>query len=103
MHMVLAFLVRLVLLACGLVFAAGLVVVFLFLLVVAGLHAGWVRLRGRPATPFVFRVDPRAGFQRFYRPGQPGSSPVAAGLRTLGARRADVTDVEPRKPGDAAG
>lgn len=107
MHTVLRFLVRLILLATGLVFAAGLALLFVVLLVLAGLRTGWARLSGRPVTPFVFRVDPRAGFGRFYRAGPQRGFPRQASpdapstpprpSRVL-QRPADVSDVEPRRP-----
>lgn len=61
------FVLRLVLLAAGLVFAASLVVVATMLLALWGLRYLWARLTGKPVAPLVFRVDPRAGFGRFYR------------------------------------
>lgn len=72
----------LVFLAAGLVAAGSLAVVFVALLVAAALRVGWARLTGRPVTPFTFRVDPRAGFERVYRARR--------------RERADVTDVEPK-------
>jgi hypothetical protein len=72
----------LVFLAAGLVAAASLAVVFVALLGVAAVRMGWARLAGRPVAPFVFRVDPRRGFERVYRARRRGHG--------------DVTDVEPK-------
>lgn len=96
------FVLRLVLLAAGLVFAASLLVAMLLLAMVWVLRAGWARLTGRPVTPWVMRVDPRAGWQRATRAG-----PWAPAARAPGPQQratpADVTDVEvkdvvPREP-----
>jgi len=93
MQTLLNLLLRLVLLAAGLVFAASLLVAVLGLLAVWALRYGWARLTGRPAAPFVFRgVDPRAGFGRVWQAGQ-GRSP-ARSPRGI----ADVTDVVAKEP-----
>lgn len=76
------FVLRLVLLAAGLVFAASLLVVLLLLTTVWLLRAGWARITGQPVTPWVMRVDPRAGWRRATR------------SRPQRATPADVTDVE---------
>jgi hypothetical protein len=80
-----AFLLRVVLFAAGLVFAASLAVVFCVLLAVWLLRAGWASLTGRARAPFVVRFRPGEGFQRAYRRAQPVRRPLA-----------DVTDVEPK-------
>jgi hypothetical protein len=89
MHSILAFLLRALVLAAGLVFAASLAVVFAVALAAWLLRAGWARLTGRPASPFVVRADFRQAFRRgaAMRP-----DPVGTRLR----RDADVTDVEPK-------
>jgi hypothetical protein len=103
MNTVLSFLVRGLLLAIGLVFAAGLAVIFLFLMLGAGLHRAWARVRGRPVTShFVFRLDPRAGSERFYRAGTRTAASANPRSRSLEGARHDVTDVEARPPGDAS-
>jgi len=97
MQTVLNFLVRLVLVAVGLVFAASLALAVMILLAVWSLRMLWARLTGRPVTPFVMRVDPRSGFRRFNertfgeRPVDPEAAP---GPAPAPARVADVTDVE---------
>jgi hypothetical protein len=98
MQTILNFLLRLVLLAAGLVFAASLAVVFVFLLLLAGLRVGWARLTGRPTAPFVFRVDPRAGFGRVYRAGRGTASPQHEPVRPARRDIGDVTDVQPKPP-----
>ncbi|MBX3654623.1 MAG: hypothetical protein KF686_10605 [Ramlibacter sp.] len=97
------FLVRLVLLAAGLLFAASLVLAVLVLLALWGLRMLWARLTGRPVTPFVMRLDPRAGFGRFYgrQPFRGGGAAPPEASRPAGPRSvADVTDVEPKPPRD---
>ena len=59
MDTVFRFILRLVLLAAGLVFAASLALMVLVLLAIWGLRMLWARLTGQPVTPFVMRVDPR--------------------------------------------
>ncbi|MGE0497202.1 MAG: hypothetical protein AB7I35_03090 [Ramlibacter sp.] len=97
------FILRLVLLAAGLLFAASLALAVMVLLALWGLRMLWARLTGRPVTPFVMRVDPRAGFGRFYGgfPGGRGRAPghADAPVQPPGPRSvADVTDVEPKEP-----
>jgi len=100
MPVILNFLVRLLLLATGLVFAAGLLLVFVALLAVWSLRAAWGRLTGRPARPFVMRMGPRAAFEEAMRRAQatqPASrTPRADAAAGPGGRLADVTDVEPK-------
>nr|WP_315190154.1 hypothetical protein [uncultured Albidiferax sp.] len=57
-------LVRAVVLAMGLVFAACLLVVVFALAVLWGLRALWAKLTGQPLTPWVMRVNPRTGWTR---------------------------------------
>jgi hypothetical protein len=88
------FLLRLFLVAAGLLFAASLGVGALLMLAVWGGRAGWARLTGRPVTPFIMRLHPRGGFNRRYRRPEPaGRAPRAATVRSRG-RVGDVTDVE---------
>ena len=95
MPTILSFLLRLVLLAAGLVFAASLAVVFVIVLALWLLRAGWARLTGRPVTPFVVRMHPRNGFAMYRRAGE-GSRTPRADAAPLG-RVGDVTDVEPKQ------
>jgi hypothetical protein len=93
MQTLFAFLIRLVLLAAGLVFAASLLVAAVVLAVAWVLGSAWARLTGRPVTPFVMRVDPRTGFGRMHRrPAEP--APARPKERALD----DVTDVEAKPP-----
>ena len=98
------FILRLVLLVAGLAFAAALLVAFLLLVAFWMLRAGWARLTGRPVTPFVMRMDPRAGFGHVFRAGQQpmrgDGSPLQPGREERRERReiADVTDVEVKEP-----
>lgn len=104
MQTVLKFLLQMVLLAAGLVFAAGLAVLFMGLMLLAGLRMAWARITGRPIVPFVFHVDPRAGFSRFYRAGRAGAtaSPKPEESATPGRRvlpgAGEITDVEAKSP-----
>mgnify|MGYP000036934917 CR=1 FL=1 len=98
MQRVLNFLVRLLFLAAGLVFAASLLVALLCFAAFWALRYGWARLTGKPVTPFVMRIDPRAGFNRFYASEmhasdmpQPEEEPVRRPI-------ADITDVEIKQP-----
>jgi hypothetical protein len=88
------FVLRLVLLSAGLVFAASLVVVATALLALWGVRYLWARLTGKPVAPMVFRVDPRAGFGRVYRgeARSPFGAPRPRGGSNAEAA-ADVTDV----------
>jgi hypothetical protein len=99
METVFRFILRLVLLVAGLVFAASLALMVLILLAFWCLRMVWARLTGQPVTPFVMRVDPRGGFNRMYR-GAP-ARPVNEPGPTEPVRRreiADVTDVEVKEP-----
>lgn len=100
MQTLFTFLIRLVLLAAGLVFAASLLVVMTLVASAWGLRSAWARLTGRPVTPFVFRMDPRAGFGQVYRGRwQAGATtPAAAPLRPERRELGDVTDVEVKPP-----
>jgi hypothetical protein len=85
MNTVLKFFVRLLLVAAGLVFAASLLIVMVGLLALWGVRAVWCKLTGRPINPFVMRMGPRAGFDRFYQPNA---------AQKMRSRNDDVTDVE---------
>lgn len=89
----LRFVVRLVLLAAGLVFAASVLVAALLLAAFWLVRAAWARLSGRPVAPWVMRVDPRRGFDRVYR----GGTMRGAADRRAARAHADVTDVDPKE------
>jgi hypothetical protein len=99
---VIRFVLRVVLLVMALVFIASLLLAAVLLLAVWGLRRLWARLTGRPVSPWVFRVDPRAQWSRFYhaadrwpapssRFGRPGAPP---------GKSPDVQDVEVKEPSD---
>lgn len=79
-------------------------VLFLSLLAAAGVLALawgirllWARLTGRPAMPWVMRMDPRHGFSTVYRSTARWTSHTASKARSSVSRLGDVTDVEPRE------
>jgi hypothetical protein len=96
---------RAVLLLMALVFIASLLLAATLLLAVWGVRRLWARLTGRPVSPWVFRVDPRAQWNRFYHAadrwprGSTRFGPGAAASR----RPQDVQDVEIKEqPGGPA-
>ncbi|BEU97580.1 hypothetical protein ACDW_32850 [Acidovorax sp. DW039] len=103
-------LLRAVVLAMGVVLFLSLLAAVMVLALVWALRAGWARLTGRPVTPWVMRMDPRAGFDTVFRSTQRWSggarspaAPADAG-EAPAARRggilpgaAEVTDVEARE------
>jgi len=101
------FILRVILLLLGLVFAASLAVAVTLLAAVWGLRYGWGRLTGKPVTPWVMRFDPRSGFDRFRNAAQ-SVEPTAADMANARARgesvrgpialggAGDVTDVRAR-------
>ena len=94
----LSFLLRVFLVAAGLLFTASVAMAFVLMACLWGVRSVWARLTGRPVTPFIMRMDPRAGFDRIYRrPRQSSRTPRADSVQP-GRRMADVTDVEPRPP-----
>src|SRR5688572_23369393 len=105
------FILRVLLLLLGLVFAASLAVAVMLLAAVWGVRYAWARLTGQPVTPWVAsmggRFDPRSGFERFRnaaKPAEPSAADVAnARARGESARSplalradGDVTDVRAR-------
>ena len=111
---------RAAVLLAGLVFFSSLLVVAMLLLGLWLLRALWARLTGQPVSPWMFRVDPRAQWNRFNRRGDghaqdfgraqkfgraarpgPGSGPVADRADVVdvvdGVDVADVTDVVARE------
>lgn len=73
-RMILRTIFRLVLLLAGLVFVASLLAAALLVLAVWLLRAAWARLTGKPVSPWTFRVDRQAMWNRFYRPGAGGAA-----------------------------
>lgn len=104
-------LLRVVVIAMGLVLFASLLVAALVLALVWMLRGGWARLTGRPVTPWAMRMDPRTGFSTVFRSTERWSSgrrgaaaPADAGEEAVASRRggilpgaAQVTDVEARE------
>ena len=90
------FLVRLLLLAVGLVFALSLLGLLLLLACFWAIRAAWARLLGRPVTPWVMRVDPRAGWSRFYQAGSSWPQREPSALERL--QPTDITDVQAKEP-----
>ena len=93
-------LLRLALLAAGLVAAAAIALLVTLLLGVWVLRAGWARLTGRPVVPFATRFGARHAFEEMMRraPAAPGGSRTPRADAGVGPRGglADVTDVEPK-------
>jgi hypothetical protein len=96
----LSFVLRVFLVAAGLLFAASMAVAFALMAALWGVRSAWAKLTGRPVVPFMMRMDPRAGFDRMYRrPAQASRTPRADAVQPQPKVAADVTDVEPRTPG----
>jgi hypothetical protein len=83
-------LVRLLLVAAGLVVAASIAVAVALGLTLWAVRYGWARLTGRPITPFVVHINLRRGFESMARRAEP----VRPAAREIG----DVTDVEAKPP-----
>jgi hypothetical protein len=101
MQTVFSFLLRVVLVIAGVLFAASMLIVMALLLAVWGVRALWARLTGRPLSPFETRLDPRTGFRYVYRRGsqrsaQAPDADVPTPRAPFGRQLADVTDVEPK-------
>ena len=94
----LSFLIRLILLAAGLLFAASLALAFMLMLSVWMARAAWAKLTGRPVRPFIIRIDPRAGFERMYRGAGQGRATPRSGAGRSRQHAADISDVVPRTP-----
>ena len=82
-------LLRVVLLVAGMIFLASLLVAALVLLALWLLRSLWARLNGRPVTPWTFKVDRQALWDRFYR--APGRGPASQ------RDDSDVIDVEAKE------
>jgi hypothetical protein len=86
MGTLLSIIVRLFLVAAGLVFAASVAAAATIVAAAWLAHAGWARLTGKPVRPFVarFRV----------RPSAESRTPRADAVRPLRGSLGDVMDVE---------
>ena len=107
----LRFVLRVVVVAMGVVLFLSLLAAVMALALVWTLRAGWARLTGRPVTPWVMRMDPRSGFSTVFRSSErwsasrrsASSAADAAADDAAASRRggvlpgaAEVTDVEAR-------
>lgn len=103
--------VRLLIVAMGVMLFLSLLAAAMVLALLWALRAGWARLTGRPVTPWVMRMDPRTGFSTVFRSGErwtsarraaPSASdenaeePAAPRRAAVLPGATDVTDVEPR-------
>ena len=80
----------------GLVFFTSLLIVAVLVLGLWLVRGLWARLMGQPVSPWVFRVDPRAQWNRFNRgPGTDGRSTRAGPEHVTDVT--DVTDVVARE------
>ena len=95
---------RLLLLAMGVVFFVSLLAAALVLALLWGLRALWARVTGRSVTPWAMPIDPRTGWTTVVRRSEhwkgsgrsaaPGTD-TPAHLRPLPGAE-DITDVQPR-------
>ncbi|KAF1072906.1 MAG: hypothetical protein GAK39_00251 [Variovorax sp.] len=83
------FILRVILVMLGLVFAASLAVAVVLLAAVWGVRYAWGRLTGKPVTPWVMRFNPRSGLERFRSAAQP-AEPSAADVANARARGESV-------------
>ena len=88
------FLLRLLFIAAGLVFAFSLLILMIVLLVLWGLRALWCKLTGQSVNPFVMRVNPRTGFDQVFRQADRHAQAADKPPRRV---IEDVTDVEPKR------
>jgi hypothetical protein len=96
MQTVFNFLIRVLLLAAGLVFAASLALMALVLLALWSVRAVWCKLTGQPINPFVVRMRPGAGFDTVLRSRQ-GAPADARPTKPGRVGMDDVTDIEPKR------
>ena len=94
---VLRLVLRVVVVAMGVVLFLSLVAAVMVLALVWALRAGWARLTGKPVTPWVMRMDPRTGFNTVYRSTARWTAHTAEQARQRASRSRDVTDVQPRE------
>ncbi|MGP1628298.1 MAG: hypothetical protein ACTS8S_01530 [Giesbergeria sp.] len=116
MNRVLAWVLRAVVLVAGLVVFLSLLTAVLVLACLWGLRMLWARITGRPVTPWVMGVDPRAAWratasrtgwgqrpaekQEEHEPTTPPQTGAAGPLMRPLPGTEDVTDVQPRAPRD---
>lgn len=88
---------RLVVLAMGVLFFLSLLAAAAVLAVVWGLRTLWARLTGRPVTPWAMRMDPRTGWSTVYRSTARWTAQRPEQPRRDDRDITDVTDVVPRE------
>lgn len=93
-HQIFRLVFRAALLLAGLVLVGSLLVVAALLLGLWLVRALWARLTGQPVAPWVFRVDPRAQWNRFKRASGSREQDIGRAARA-GSRPGygDITDV----------
>ncbi|OOG53034.1 hypothetical protein [Polaromonas sp. C04] len=97
---VVRFVLRIFLLLMALVFIASLLLAGAVLLAVWGVRRLWARLTGRPVSAWVFHVDPRAQWSRFYHAADqwPARSPRSGRTDESSRKPQDIQDVEVKEP-----
>ncbi|WP_367849267.1 hypothetical protein [Rhodoferax sp. WC2427] len=91
------FLVRAIVLAMGLVFAASLLLVVVALALLWGARALLAKVTGQPMAPWVMRVNPSAGWSRASQAAsrwQPAARQPKGRGAAAGRDLVDVTDVQ---------
>ena len=91
-HQIFRLVFRVALLLVGLVLVGSLLVVAVLLLGLWLVRALWARLTGQPVAPWVFRVDPRAQWNRFKRASGSREQDIGRAARP-GSGSGDITDV----------
>ncbi|MFN7154271.1 MAG: hypothetical protein ACK4OE_11325 [Acidovorax sp.] len=91
----LRFVLRVVVVAIGVVLFLSLLAAVMVLALVWTLRAGWARLTGRPVTPWVMRMDPRSGFSTVFR----SSERWSASRRSTAAGDASADDAAASRRG----
>ena len=94
---VIRWVLRLVVLAMGVLFFLSLLAAAAVLAVVWGLRTLWARLTGRPVTPWAMRMDPRTGWSTVYRSTARWTAQRPEQPRRDDRDITDVTDVVPRE------
>jgi type IV secretory pathway component VirB8 len=87
-------LLRLLFVVAGLIFATSLMLAMIVLLVLWGLRALWCKLTGKPVNPFVMRMNPRTGFDHVFKQADRRAQNASQAPRRV---LDDVTDVEPKR------
>lgn len=114
LNRVMAWILRAVVLVAGLVVFMSLLTAALLLALMWGLRMLWARITGRPVTPWVMGVDPRAAWRATAsrtgwgrrsehntaetEPPKPPQTGAAGPLMRPLPGTEDVTDVKPRSP-----